>query len=117
MESRSLAQLNEDAAIYSEPGIFTAPQRTTSTAEDNNIDFTVTQDFTITLGSSLTLTVGSIIGCDGQTGVIVVSDSNNIAAFSGFTWLGTVPTGMTGVGLFSYKIVGTTVYLVKAENV
>ena len=96
---------------------FTKPQRTSATAEDNTIDFTLTQDFTITLGSSLTITVGSITGCDGQTGVIVVSDSNNIAAFSGFTWLGTVPTGMNGVGLFSYKIVGTTVYMVKAENV
>lgn len=95
---------------------YTKPQRASATVEDNVIDFTATQDYSVTLGALLALTVGTITGTDGQKGEIIVSDTENISGFTGFVWLGTVPTGMTGVGVFSYKIAGSTVYLVKVQN-
>jgi len=97
--------------------VFTAAQRTSFSTEDNLIDFTTNNDFKITLGSSLVVTVSNVTGCSGQSGVIIISDIENIAGWSGFTWLGTTPTMTTGVGIFGYKIDGTTVYIAKVENV
>lgn len=111
-----ITEVNKKAGTTT-PQTFTAPQRASSTAEDNTIDFTKTNDFSITLGSSLTVTAGSITGCDGQKGEILITDTDNIVGWSGFTWLGTIPTGMTGAGIFAYKIVGSTIYAVKVENV
>lgn len=101
---------------YDVAGTFTKAQRASATVETNIIDFTPTNDFTITLGFQLSIIAGSVIGCDGQAGSIIISDVENIVGWSGFTWLGTAPTLTTGVGIFSYKIVGTTIYIVKVEN-
>lgn len=96
---------------------FTAPQRSSYTTEDNVIDFSISNDYKITLGVLSVVTVGNIVNCDGQSGVIIISDVENISGWSGFTWLGTTPTFTTGVGLFAYKIDGSIVYLAKVENV
>lgn len=96
---------------------FSAAQRTSYSTEDNAIDFATNNDFKITLGSALVVTVGNVVGCSGQSGVIIISDVQNVSGWSGFTWLGTTPTLTTGVGVFGYKIDGTTVYIVKVENV
>lgn len=96
---------------------FSAAQRTSYSTEDNSIDFATNNDFKITLGSSLVVTVGNVVGCSGQSGIIIISDIENISGWSGFTWLGSTPTMTTGVGVFGYKIDGTTVYIVKVENV
>lgn len=99
---------------------FTVPQKLTETSEDNLLDFTTTQNYTITLGSNLTITASTLptlAAGESQSGRIIITDTENISGWSGFTWLGTIPTGMTGLGYFGYEIVGTTVYIVKAENV
>ncbi len=95
---------------------FTAPIRTAYGTEDNLIDFTTNNDFKITLGASLTVTASVVTGCDGQGGKIIIADVQNIAGWSGFTWVGTTPTFTTGLGMFEYKIDGATVYVWMVGN-
>ena len=115
-EARTVT-LPDNVADLEAANTFSAAQRTSYSTEDNSIDFATNNDFKITLGSSLVVTVENVVGCSGQSGIIIISDIENVSGWSGFTWLGTIPTMTTGVGIFGYKIDGTTVYIAKVENV
>jgi len=97
---------------------FTAPQRVSSTNEDDgSIDFRNSNDFDITLDDATDITVTSIDGCDGQSGVIVIHDRENIDSWSDdFGWLGDTPADETDLGIFSYKIVAGNLYIAEVKN-
>jgi len=99
---------------------FSTRQTVTQTVEaSNTIPFNTTVDHIVTLGSSLNIIVGTLPTLDAneiQRGRIIITDTENVAGWTGFTWLGTIPTGMSGLGYFGYEIVGSTVYIVKASN-
>lgn len=110
--------LDENVARYNVAGTFTSPQRTSGVSIfSGTVDFRAKNDYFILLGTPTVITATNALSCNGQSGVFVVSDIENVVGWSGFDWLGTYPTLTTGLAVFSYKIVNGIVYMVKVENV
>lgn len=88
---------------------FTAPQRTSITSEDNAIDFTVNNNFALT-ATAANITVTSVVGCTGQSGLITITTAENITGWDTlFKFRGdVVPTGLTGVERFAYFVESET---------
>lgn len=86
---------------------FTAPQRTSITAEYNAIDFTANNNFEIT-ATAANITVANITGCTGQGGEIKIHNAENITGWGTEFKFKTVPTGLTGTERFGYIIESET---------
>ncbi len=92
--------------------VFTLPQRTTITGEDNAIDFTASNNFELT-ATAANITVGVMATKKGQEGSITIHSASNITGwgteflfapdFSAVT--PTPPASPTGTMEFWYKIV------------
>lgn len=100
---------NATASILtSTSNTFTAPQRTSITAEaDNIIDFTVNNNFTLTATAG-DITVESLIGCTGQSGVIIVTTAENVTGWGVEFKFKNVPLTLTGVETFAYFVESET---------
>ncbi len=90
---------------YLESGSFVAPQRTGISMAANAIDFTLNNNMYFS-ATAADITVGNITECMGQSGVITVTNSENITGFSSeFKWKN-IPTDLTGTERFAYFIEG-----------
>ena len=87
---------------------FTAPQRTNTTASTNAIDFRIANNFTIN-ATAANITVTSLTGCIGQSGVIVIENAQNVTGWGAEFNFKTVPTSMNGMEVFSYFVQTETV--------
>ena len=87
---------------------YTAPQRTNTSASSNAIDFRIANNFTIN-ATAANITVTSLLGCIGQSGVIVIESAENITGWSAEFNFKTVPTSMSGMEVFSYFVQTETV--------
>lgn len=87
---------------------FTAPQRTNTSASSNAIDFRIANNFTIN-ATAANITVTSLLGCIGQSGVIVIESAENITGWGAEFNFKTVPTSMSGMEVFSYFVQTETV--------
>ena len=87
---------------------FTAPQRTSITAEDNTIDFTSNNNFSLT-ATAANITVSSLTGCTGQEGVITIASAENITGWGTEFVFKNVPTGLSGTERFAYFVESETV--------
>ena len=103
METRSLEQLNEDAAIYSKSGVFSEPQRTTVEVGLNALALTDMQTLSFT-ATAANITVASQTA--GQAGTIRILLSENITGWGTEFFWGTQgePVGLTGTSVFSYEV-------------
>ena len=87
---------------------FTAPQRTGISASTNAIDFRLNNNFTID-ATAANITVASLTGCIGQSGVIVIESAENVTGWGAEFNFKTVPTSMSGMEVFSYFVQTETV--------
>ena len=87
---------------------FTAPQRTNTSASTNAIDFRLANNFTIN-ATAANITVTSLTGCIGQSGVIVIENAQNVTGWGAEFNFKTVPTSMSGMEVFSYFVQTETV--------
>lgn len=90
-------------ALINAAQTFTTAQRTSISTEDNAIDFTTNNNFTLT-ATAANITVTSLVGCVGQSGVIVINSANNITGWGAEFVFKTVPTGLTGTEVFAYFV-------------
>jgi hypothetical protein len=86
---------------------FTAPQRAAITAEDNTIDFTAGNNFSLTATAGLMATP-VVTGCTGQSGNITIYSAENITGWDALYKFKNVPTGLTGEEVFGYFIESET---------
>ena len=94
--------------VYSNtPNLFTKPQRTTISTENNAIDFNLSNNFEITAIADI-ISVSDIADCTGQRGTIIISTAENITGWSSIFKFKTVPTGLTGEEVFDYFIQNET---------
>ncbi len=85
------------------PETFTAPIRTSITSEDNNIDFTQNNNFTLT--AAATSMGGTVLtGCTGQQGVITILSAENITGWDASYNFKTIPVDLSGTERFGYFI-------------
>ena len=87
---------------------YTAPQRTNTVASTNAIDFRLANNFTIN-ATAANITVTSLLGCIGQSGVIVIENAQNVTGWGAEFNFKTVPTSMNGMEVFSYFVQTETV--------
>lgn len=87
---------------------YTAPQRTNTSASSNAIDFRIANNFTIN-ATAANITVTSLLGCIGQSGVIVIESAENVTGWGAEFNFKTVPTSMSGMEVFSYFVQTETV--------
>jgi len=90
-----------------EANTFTAPQRTSISAEDNIIDFTTNNNFTLNATAAV-MGTPTVTGCVGQSGTIVISTAENITGWDALYKFKTTPTGLTGEEVFAYFIENLT---------
>jgi len=100
-ESSNNYTLPSSVVKDNEANTFTAPQRTSITSEDNEIDFSLNNNFTLTATSD---DLTAINLTEGQSGVIVVTDSENITGFGSEYTFKNVPDDLDGVEIFAYFI-------------
>ena len=98
--------LNAKANLSS--NTYTAPQRTNTSASSNAIDFRIANNFTIS-ATAANITVTSLTGCIGQSGVIVIENAQNVTGWGAEFNFKTVPTSMNGMEVFSYFVQTETV--------
>jgi len=83
---------------------YTAPQRTSISAEDNAIDFTGNNNFSLT-ATAANITAVNVSSCVGQSGVIVIASSENITGWSTeFIFKNGAPIGLIGTEIFAYFV-------------
>ena len=95
------------SAKKNEAQTFTEAQRTSTTAGDNSIAFNDDNDHTLTAtAANITVTNQTI----GQGGTITITDAETLTGWGAeFTWGNkAVPTDLTGVEYFEYKILGAS---------
>jgi len=88
---------------------FTAPQRSSIGAEDNAIDFSTDNNFSLT-ATAANITATNVDLCLGQSGVITILSAENITGWGAeFKFRGdTPPINLTGTEVFAYFIDSTT---------
>lgn len=89
------------------PNTFSAPQRTSTSASSNAIDFRIANNFTIDATAAYITTV-SLIGCTGQSGVLVINNAQNITGWGVAFMFKTTPTNLSGTEVFAYYIESET---------
>ena len=104
--SQLTTALNAKANLSS--NTYTAPQRTNTVASTNAIDFRLANNFTIN-ATAANITVTSLTGCIGQSGVIVIENAQNVTGWGAEFNFKTVPTSMNGMEVFSYFVQTETV--------
>ena len=95
-------------AYTNESHTFTLPQRTTITPDDNNIDFTQSNNISLT-ATSTDIGTPTVTGCTGQAGVIIISSAENITGWDSIYNFKTIPTDLIGEEVFSYFIQSETI--------
>lgn len=96
--------LNNDKIEASNSNTFSAPQRTSITTEDDNaIDFTVNNNFLITATSG-NITVDTVAGCTGQSGVIVIESAENITGWGSEFVFKNIPSDLSDKETFAYFV-------------
>ena len=98
--------LNTKANLSS--NTYTAPQRTNTSTSTSAIDFRIANNFTIN-ATAANITVTSLTGCIGQSGVIVIENAQNVTGWGAEFNFKTVPTSMSGMEVFSYFVQTETV--------
>ena len=97
--------LNTKANLSS--NTYTAPQRTNTSASTNAIDFRLANNFTIN-ATAANITTVSLIGCTGQSGVLVINNAQNITGWGVAFMFKTTPTNLSGTEVFAYYIESET---------
>lgn len=86
---------------------FTAPQRTSITAEDNAIDLAGNNNFELT-ATATNITATNIASAIGQSGIIIVHTAENITGWATEFKFKSVPTDLTGDEVFAYFVEDAT---------
>lgn len=82
---------------------FTGNLRTSTHADDNNIDFTVSNNVTLT-ATATTIGTPTVTACTGQTGFITIASAENITGWDPKYIFKTTPVGLTGTERFGYFV-------------
>jgi len=110
------AQADTAFARYGVAGTtFTTAQRTSITVEDNAIDFTGNNNFSLT-ATVANITATNVSSCVGQSGVIEIASTENITGWgSEFTfsdgaggWSAANAPIVSGTEVFAYFVINTT---------
>lgn len=97
----------ENIIITTEAHTFTTPQRTSITTEDNIIDFTVNNNFTLNATTTL-MGTPTLTSCTGQSGVIIITSAENITGWDAYYKFKIVPTDLEGEEVLAYFIESET---------
>lgn len=82
---------------------FTGNLRTSSHSDDNNIDFTLSNNISLT-ATATSMGTATTTGCTGQSGYITITTAENITGWDAKYVFKTTPVGLTGVERFGYFV-------------